>query len=229
MLTENIPWILAVASFVLLLGTMLMYSLENKKPREDPLPSQWSLAPRPIFNADERHVYRLLRDALPGHIVLTKLPLVRLCQPADRHQQRYWYELLGAVNVGFAICSPSGRVLAAIDIDGRHGRPRRSLHIKRKVLAACRVRYLRCPADRVPSAAELQLLVSHKPLGDAAAEAPTSALADSVLPDVQKKSVWHDSGFGTAMRGVSVREQPTTDDEVGGVVVGWTAPQPTSH
>ena len=112
-----------------------------------------------MFSTDERRVYRLLREALPHHIVLSKLPLVRFCQPTDPGEVRFWYDLLGAINVTFAVCSANGRVLAAIDLDTDRGNSRRTLQIKQSVLGACRVRYLRCPVDNLPSAAELQLLV----------------------------------------------------------------------
>ena len=48
-----------------------------------PLPTEWTLTARPVFSTDERRVYRQLREALPHHIVLSKLPLVRFCQPTD--------------------------------------------------------------------------------------------------------------------------------------------------
>ncbi|MCK7500155.1 MAG: hypothetical protein MZW92_64980 [Comamonadaceae bacterium] len=70
---------------------------------------------------DERRVYRQLREALPHHIVLSKLPLVRFCQPTDPNEVRFWYELLGSTDVTFAICSANGRVLAAIDLDTERG------------------------------------------------------------------------------------------------------------
>jgi hypothetical protein len=54
-----------------------------------------------------------LREALPHHIVLSKLPLVRFCQPNDPGEVQFWYDLLGTNHVGFAICSANGRVLAA--------------------------------------------------------------------------------------------------------------------
>ena len=112
---------------------------------------------------------RKLREALPHHIVLSKLPLVRFCQPPRQGDTRYWFQLLGAIHVTFAICSANGRVLAAIDLDTDRGNSRRVLQIKQSVLAACRVRYLRCPADHLPSIPELQLLVPH---GASAARGP---------------------------------------------------------
>lgn len=124
-----------------------------------PLPREWSLAPRPVFSADERRVHRSLREALPHHVVLAKLPLVRFCQPVNPDEIAYWYELLGSIHVTFAVCSANGRVLAAIDLDTERGSSRRVSQIKQAVLGACRVRYLRCPVDHLPSVAELQLLV----------------------------------------------------------------------
>src|SRR5215510_11164975 len=97
--------------------------------------------------------------------------MVRFIQPNDPAQVRYWYDLLGAIHVTFAVCSANGRVLAAIDLDTDRGNSRRVLQIKQSVLAACRVRYLRCPVDHLPSVPELQLLV---PQSTASARGPQS-------------------------------------------------------
>lgn len=166
-------WIVALAAlagFVLACGVWLWITRRPRKPA--PLPTEWGLTPRPVFTTDERRVYRLLREALPHHIVLSKLPLVRFSQPADPAQVHYWYDLLGAIHVTFAVCSANGRVLAAIDLDTDRGNSRRVLQIKQSVLAACRVRYLRCPVDHLPSVAELQLLV---PQAGAAARGPQAS------------------------------------------------------
>jgi ABC-type nickel/cobalt efflux system permease component RcnA len=114
---DSLPWMLAVASIVLLVGAGLWWALRQRRPEPAPLPTEWALLPRPVFSSDEKRVYRQLRDALPHHVVLSKLPLVRFCQPTDPERVRYWYELLGSTHVGFAICSAAGRVLAAIDLD----------------------------------------------------------------------------------------------------------------
>ena len=67
-------------------------SATRSRPR---CPRNGASRPRPVFSTDERRVYRLLREALPHHIVLSKLPLVRFCQPTDPAQVRYWFDLLG--------------------------------------------------------------------------------------------------------------------------------------
>ena len=143
------------------------------------MPAEWSLTARPVFTTDERRVFRLLREALPHHVVLSKLPLVRFCQPTEAKEVRYWFDLLGASHVTFAICSPNGRVLAAIDLEGERGVTPRHLQIKHAVLSACRVRYLRCAMDQLPSVAELQLLVPQgsNPRGPLPAPAATPGLS----------------------------------------------------
>ena len=168
---QTLPWIVAVAALAALGFGVGAWLLKRRK-RRVKMPKEWSVVPRPVFSTDERRAYRLLREALPHHVVLSKLPLVRFCQPADPAQVSYWYELLGAKHVTFAVCSANGRVLAAIDLDTERGATRRALLIKQSVLNACRVRYLRCPADNLPSIAELQLLV---PQVSAGARAPQAA------------------------------------------------------
>ncbi len=165
-----LPWAVALVALALCLAGLSLWAWSRRQTtRAAALPNEWALAARPVFSTDERRIYRLLREALPHHIVLSKLPLVRFCQPTDPNEVRYWYDLLGNNNVAFAVCSNNGRVLAAIDLDTDRGNSRRVLHIKQSVLGACRIRYLRCPVDHLPSVAELQLLVPH---GSAAARGP---------------------------------------------------------
>jgi Protein of unknown function (DUF2726) len=200
---QTLPWIIVLAVLAIVLPVLTYLALMRpRKPKPKPLPTDWALSARPVFSADERRVYRLLREALPHHIVLSKLPLVRFCQPTDSAEVRYWYELLGNSHVSFAICSANGRVLAAIDLDTDRGASRRAMQIKQSVLAACRVRYLRCPVDHLPSAAEVQLLVPQSgtaPRGPQAA--PTLSKARDNLSSAvasrraERTALWQDSAF----------------------------------
>ncbi len=171
---QTLPWIVALAALTLLAMAFGGWALTRKPNKPVGLPTEWALTARPVFSSDERRVYRLLREALPHHIVLSKLPLVRFCQPTDPNEVRYWFDLLGASHVTFAVCSANGRVLAAIDLDTDRGNSRRVLQIKQSVLSACRVRFLRCPVDHLPTVAEIQLLV---PSSAAPARGPQPAPA----------------------------------------------------
>ncbi len=189
-----IYWIAALAVCVLGLAISLVWALRRPAYANKGLPAEWSLTARPVFTTDERRVFRLLREALPHHVVLSKLPLVRFCQPTEAKEVRYWFDLLGASHVTFAVCSPNGRVLAAVDLEGERGVTPRSLQIKHAVLSACRVRYLRCAPDHLPSVAELQLLVPQgsNPRGPLPAPAATAA-----LPRRRSMGAMGDDEFGS--------------------------------
>lgn len=194
-----------------------------------PLPTEWALTARPVFSTDERRVYRLLREALPHHIVLSKLPLVRFSQPVDPARVRFWYDLLGSIHVTFAVCSANGRVLAAIDLDTDRGNSRRVLQIKQAVLGACRVRYLRCPVENLPSVAELQLLVPQagaNARGPQAATAPAHTLhqaRDTLASTVatrraERTALWQDSSlFQDSFFAPDTRSEGSGQSEFGGL------------
>ena len=193
---QFLPWIVVVAvAIVMPLLTILI--LRGRKPAAPkPLPETWDLTGRPVFTADERRIYRLLREALPHHIILSKLPLVRFCQPTDVTKVRYWFELLGSNHVTFAVCSANGRVLAAIDLEAERGHSNRVHKIKQSVLDACRVRYLVCPADHLPSIGELQLLVPHS---GAATRAPLPVPSLNQARDSLASTVAHRRAARTAL------------------------------
>lgn len=169
-----------------------------------PLPTDWALMPRPVLNADERRTLRLLREALPQHIVLAKLPLVRLCQPRDPQEVRYWYELLRPYHLSFAVCSANGRVLAVIDLEPERGVSRRATRVKQAVLEACRVRYLSCRAENLPPIGDLQLLLRQQGVVSRPAplaSPPNFQQARSTLSDTvrnrraERSAQWADSNF----------------------------------
>lgn len=200
---QILPWIIALAAVALLasMSTVLLMRARRRPRPPQPLPTEWALSPRPVFSSDERRVYRLLREALPHHAVLAKLPMIRFCQAIDPAQTRYWYELLGTLHITFVVCSANGRVLAAIDLDTERGSSRRAMQIKQSVLGACRVRYLRCPVDNPPTIAELQLLVPQSGLaarGPLATPRPFNQARDTLTNTVasrraERSALWQDS------------------------------------
>ncbi len=221
-----LPWILASISAVLLFAAAVLAWLRQRKAQKSALPTEWALTARPVFSADERRVYRQLREALPHHIVLSKLPMVRFCQPTDPQQVRYWYELLGTINVTFAVCSANGRVLAAIDLDSERSGSRRATQIKQSVLGACRVRYLRCPVDHLPSLPELQLLVPQSMAasrGPQAARSPQAVASTPVGSNTPRRrtTLWQDSTvFQDSFFGPDSRSEGSTNSDFGALRAG---------
>lgn len=198
----SLSWILASVSLALLLGAALLWLRFGGRRAPKVLPTRWLLSSRRVFGSQELRLYRRLREALPQHVLMSKLPLVRFSQPDDPGEVRYWYELLANQHVSFAICSESGRVQAAIDLEGLRPTSRRSLKIKEAVLAACKVRYLRVTPDALPSVAELQALVPGaeslsqpiKPLKPRVSEAGEH-LSATVAERRRERQTWHDSNL----------------------------------
>lgn len=194
---SNTHWIAAAALLALLLLALLGFSIRRRRALKRRLPDDWALQPRAVFNLDERRFYRQICAALPGCVVLAKLPLVRLCQPLRPREVRYWYDLLGAIHVTFAICTPMGRVLAVVDIEGDRASSRRTQQIKESVLAACEVRYLRCPPEQMPSVPELRALVP-LPVPAVPANSPVAETSERLASTVKSRrlargNAWQDS------------------------------------
>jgi Protein of unknown function (DUF2726) len=222
-----LPWILASFSAILLFAAGVLAWSRQRKAHQVALPTEWALTARPIFSADERRVYRQLREALPHHIVLSKLPLVRFCQPTDPQEVRFWYELLGGINVTFAVCSANGRVLAAIDLESERAGSRRTQHIKQSVLGACRIRYLRCPVDHLPSIPELQLLVPQSAIASRGPQAARGLGTASGTPGAaggaiggatprRRATLWQDSSvFNDSFFGADSRSENATISDFG--------------
>ncbi len=246
----SLSWIIASLSLLLLAAAGLLWLRFGGRRGPKPLPTKWPLSARRVFAPDELRVWRQLREALPEHLLLTKLPRVRFCQPEDPGQVREWYELLANQHVSFAICSESGRVLAAIDLEGLRPTSRRSLQIKEAVLAACKVKYLRCTPDALPPQAELRSLVpepASKSVPVARMAKASVQLSATVAERRRERQGWADSnfvadsffdevaaegtvsGFGRGARaGVSVRELDLPIDELpAAVVVDTSAPART--
>ena len=203
-----IAWTPALVAAALALAAafmaVLLWQRKRGKPGSQPLPTEWALSPRPVFSSDERRLYRQLREALPQHVVLAKLPLVRFCQPLDPRRVHYWYDLLAGSHVAFAICSASGRVLAAVDIETERCSSRRTQIIKRSVLEACRVRYMRCAPGKMPSVGDLQGLlplplhnVSMAPPAPSPVEQSRERLSNTVASrrQARQNTHWPDSAF----------------------------------
>ncbi|MFM2067285.1 MAG: hypothetical protein RLZZ584_2194 [Pseudomonadota bacterium] len=203
----NTAWIFAAALACGLIGLALslVWRGATMTRRGVDLPDDWPLAQRPLFTLPEREMYCRLRSALPHHIVLAKVPLVRFSQPLDHKEQAYWFNLLGPLHVSFIVCADNGRVLAAVDVE-RHDRnsSRRATTIKQAVLATCRIRYLKCHEDQLATPAELQLLVppqadhgrSAPPRAASTARDSRATLAHAVRARRGEHHVqWYESGY----------------------------------
>lgn len=175
-------WIVVLSLAVIALSIALGWSLWRGRRMSAALPEELTLVTRPVFSSEERRLLRLLREALPHHVLLSRLPLERFCQPSETKQAPLWADVVEGLFVSFAICSANGRVLVAIDLDTDRGPSLQRQQLKHAALDACRVRYLRLAADQLPSVSELQALVPHAANPTPAAPSVVAAPAVAVPP-----------------------------------------------
>ena len=211
---------IAIGAAGFALGGLMAWVWLSTRKKARPLPSLWAITSRPVFNTGERRLYRQLKDAFPQHVVIPKLPLVRLCQPDDREKVEYWYELLGSTHATFTICSSNGKAVLAIDLESPRARSKRNLQVKEAVLNACKVKYFSIAANGMPTIAALQLLLPQAlpesvpasprdelppernvETGNRSVEAPAALVqpADRTIP-WQDSSVFMDSFFAPDSR-----------------------------
>jgi len=151
------PILIGATGIAVLTGWLLHLVWTALKRRRGAVwPRQWHLNARPVFTTEERALFRALQTALPNHVILAKLNVMRFCQPAEGFDARRWYDRLQTLNVSFAICTINGTVMSVIDLESKH-KPQssRSQRMKEAVLESARVRYLRCQTGQWPQGALL--------------------------------------------------------------------------
>lgn len=172
------PLLMSAVPVAILGGWLLGAAWQRRRPaHQREWPRRWNLNARPLFSTDERALFKELRQALPNHVVLAKLNLLRFCQSADEFEARKWYDRLHTLHVSFAVCTPNGTVVSVIDIEtpGRKTSPR-AQRMKEAVLEACRVRYVRCRPGQWPH----QALMGAWALGQHAPTVPATAISGSL-------------------------------------------------
>jgi hypothetical protein len=192
MASGPLHWVLLLSALVLggVLGAW--WQAQRQKALRRNWPRAWNLTGRPVFSAHERALYRELRLALPQHVILSKVGLLRFCQSASDADARAWYERLQALNVSFAVCTPQGLVVSVVDVvphNDRHGS--RSQKMKEAALLACRVRYLRCLPGQWPQPGLMAAWVLGQSSGPAAAPA---------LGHIEQADPLHDAGHELARK-----------------------------
>lgn len=151
-------WLWLVCGSALVGGLLLGWGLHAyaTRARHVNWPKRWNLQARPLLNAHERALFRELRSALPNHVILAKVNLLRFCHSADARDARTWYDRLQALNVSLLVCTPNGVVISAIDLESQQPSGRstgRSQKLKEATLETCRVRYLRSRPGQWPQGA----------------------------------------------------------------------------
>ena len=251
---QLLPWILASLRWPCCWAPAWPGRCAAGRPSSAPLPTQWTLTARP--GVQRRRAPRV-PPAARGAAAPRGAEQAAAGALFAAHRPERGSLLVR--DAGFAArelchCSPNGRVLAAIDLESERGSSRRSQQIKQSVLAACKVRYLRCTASRLPRCPSCSCWCRRsgprrrgphaapgargqrgtRPPGQHAGQPPPRAhhavgrfglSADSFFGTDRAMEAGVVSGFGAlSTASVLVREMDMRPDELLGGVVRDTAP-----
>lgn len=113
---------LALATALVLVLSLLATRRRRPPParaaRRDPQDSVQSVAPVPVrvLTVAERQAHTLLRQAMPGYLVLAQVPLSRFLSVPSR--QSDWLQKVSGLSADLLLCDSGSRVLAVIDVRG---------------------------------------------------------------------------------------------------------------
>ena len=114
-----------------------------------------------VLTIAERRAYDLLRNALPGFLVLAQVPLSRFLRVPTRHSHAEWMQRVGGLSADLLVCNAGSRVLAVIDVRPAEQteRSRRRHERMARVLKAAGIEVQVWSEDRLPSAADVRALL----------------------------------------------------------------------
>ena len=151
----------------LLLLTLLMrrrrqIGARRDAARRDDLDTVQSWQPEAVrvLTIAERRAYDLLRNSLPGFLVLAQVPLSRFLRVPTRHSHAEWMHRAGSLSADLLVCDAGSRVLAVIDIRpaDQTERSRQRHERMAKVLKAAGITVQVWGEDQLPSASNVRAL-----------------------------------------------------------------------
>jgi hypothetical protein len=181
---------LAFCSSLLLLGLLLwrrsQSGMRRQASQRDALDTvqDWPPEAARVLTIAERRAYDLLRNALPGFLVLAQVPLSRFLRVPTRHSHSEWMQRVGSLSADLLVCNGGSRVLAVIDIRPAEQteRSRRRHERMQRVLKSAGIEVQVWSEDRLPSASEVRSLLGSVLERSAGATAQAKATPSRPMP-----------------------------------------------
>lgn len=76
----------------------------------------WPPSATRVLGKGEILAYKVLVRALPGHMILAKVPLARFLDVPSRHSYSEWLRRLGYQCADFVVCDMAGEVIAVVNV-----------------------------------------------------------------------------------------------------------------
>lgn len=166
LLSEPIT-VVAVCAGLALLALLTRHFMQpgarRAAPRQEALDTvlDWKPEAARVLTVAERRAYDLLRNALPGFLVLAQVPLSRFVRVPTRQSHAEWMQRVGGLSADLLVCNSGSRVLAVIDVRQAEQteRSRRRHERMARVLKAAGIEVQVWSEDRLPSASEVRSLL----------------------------------------------------------------------
>jgi hypothetical protein len=144
----------------------------------------WAPEAARVLTVPERRAYDLLRQALPGLLVLAQVPLSRFLRVPMRHSHAEWMHRVGSLSADLLVCNAGSRVLAVVDIRPAQQteRSRRRHERMARVLKAAGIAVQVWNEDQLPSPAEVRSLLGNVLARGAAPVAPARPVSSRPMP-----------------------------------------------
>jgi hypothetical protein len=137
-----------------------------------------------VMSFHERQAYDLLRQALPGMLVLAQVPLSRFLRVPTRHSYADWLGRVGSLSADLLICDAGSRVLAVVDIrvPQESDRSRRRHERLTRVLRAAGIRVVTWREGALPPLADVRVTMARELYGPLASSEPKRARSQPGIP-----------------------------------------------
>ena len=144
-----------------------------------------------VMTLGERQAFEVLRRALPGHLVLSQVPLSRFISVPTRHPYAQWLQRAGRLGVDLLVCDFSSRAVAAVEVRTADESVRSAKRHRRlvEVLRAAGVTVHEWNEDDLPTIVEVRAMFAPKaadsPVQPPAQVSPSGRTLIPV-PDIQE-------------------------------------------
>lgn len=172
-LLEQPHWIAVASAAVAALMTWVV--MRRRAPvaampqREDGLDTIQAWPPQAVrvMTLGERQAYEVLKRALPGHVILSQVPLSRFISVPTRNPYQLWLQRAGRLAVDLLVCDYSSRAVAAVEVRTADESKRSAKRHQRlvQVLRAAGVQVLEWDEDNLPEVVDARELFIPKSEG----------------------------------------------------------------
>jgi Protein of unknown function (DUF2726) len=125
-----------------------------------------------VMTLGERQAYEILKRALPGHVILSQVPLSRFISVPTRNPYTLWLQRAGRLAVDLLVCDYSSRAVVAVEVRTADESKRSAKRHNRlvQVLRAAGVQVLEWDEDNLPDVVDARQLFI--PKAESKQEAP---------------------------------------------------------